>query len=494
MRCAAQLLSSPAYLCPAYHLVAMLPHASMQQLTCCHASSLRPSPCMQAPRCSRLQLAATRHANPVEIRCRRLTAPASARRSAIDNSQQPASTAASSAADAGSSTNGRSASVSSDSNGGANHPGWDPACSAFLAKQLDVSPDEAADWLNMAARKRELAAARTANGGDQPADIIRLADMQLLLTTLGGDGGMSAAGIRKLLAGRPRLLLAAEAEAIADVVCFIRHELGVSAEKAAKTLQRQPNVLAAPVALMRSRREALQHSLALSSRDEQRMYGRSLQPLLRTTSLVEASISAAISAIGCSRKAFGSMIARQPSLLHSRVSALQTRLNWCTEKGWSQQQTADMVCREPGVLCQTIEMLQARFDWWGSNAGFSQQQTADMLWAVPVLFSRDLDGHTATRKLRFFNNIIGRPLTRLGDCKRYLTYSLEDRIAPRTCYLLAHDIPLTRSLAHLAYVDERFFRRFKVSAAAFAEWMAEWRQTPEGQLWGTKPDPAPSER
>lgn len=67
------------------------------------------------------------------------------------------------------------------------HAGWERACADFLAQALDVSSAQTAGWLDKAARKKELDAAKQASGGEQhtaaPA-VIRLAEVQQLLGVL----------------------------------------------------------------------------------------------------------------------------------------------------------------------------------------------------------------------------------------------------------------------------------------------------------------------
>jgi len=110
-------------------------------------------------------------------------------------------------------------------------------CADLLARQLGVDSDEALSWLDKAARKRELAAAKQLETGAlhmAATTGINTAQVHQLLDVLSGIIGMQPAGMAAMLRKWPRYL-ACEPAQPRSAGRFLREELGLTAETAARS-------------------------------------------------------------------------------------------------------------------------------------------------------------------------------------------------------------------------------------------------------------------
>ncbi len=338
------------------------------------------------------------------------------------------------------------------------HAGWERACADFLAQALDVSSAQAAGWLDKAARKNELAAAKQASGGEQhtaaPA-VIRLAEVQQLLGVLSSVFGMQPAGMAALLRKWPRYLACEPAQPL-GVARFLRQELGLTAAKAAAFALYRPVMLCMAVEELRQRRGAWQRSLGLS--------GKQLERVLRGhPRLLTYSVSGA----------------------EQHASAL---VEWCSSYGWTCDAIAGLVSAAPELLGRSTLRLQTNFDRLMAARGLSQQQAVAAISAWPEMLVMNMAMPSKVRKLTFLQRVIRRPVAVLARSPSYLAYSLETRIAPRTCFRLERGMDLGPTLSYLRDGWPTFYRACACTEAEYAEWLAAWRQTPDGVEWGSKAD------
>ncbi len=324
-------------------------------------------------------------------------------------------------------------------------------CADFLAQQLGVSLEEAIDWLDKAARKRALAAARQLPGDALAA--ISLVEVQQLLDILSGVIGMPRAGMATVLRSWPRYLACQPAQA-RSVACFLREELGSTAKQAATLLRTRPQYLSLEVGLLKKRREALQRSLGLSDAQLARAGGSQslLLGLKHHWHRAEGFCAA-----GVVRRA---------------------RL----DGGW----VAQMVSSRPSILTSSVATMQAKLGRLMEVCSLSQQEAALVARSWPDVLYRSLDTSSTLSKLDFLEQVIGRPLAALGRAPSYISLSLPNTIAPRTYFMRERGKRLSPTLRYLRSGLPDFCKQCRRTEVEFAEWVAAWRQTPDGRKWGSK--------
>ncbi len=318
-------------------------------------------------------------------------------------------------------------------------------CADFLAQQLGVSLEEAIDWLDKAARKRALAAARQLPGDALAA--ISLAEVQQLLDILSGVIGMPRAGMATVLRSWPRYLACQPAQA-RSVACFLREELGLTAKQAATLLRTRPQYLSLEVGLLKKRREALQRSLGLSDAQLARAGG-------------SQSLLLGLNTIG----------------IEQNASAL---LAWCGELGWAADEVAQMVSSRPSILTSSVATMQANLGRLMEVCSLSQQEAALVARSWPDVLYRSLDTSSTLSKLDFLEQVIGRPLAALGRALSYISLSLPNTIAPRTYFMRERGQRLSPTLRYLRSGLPDFCKQCRCTEVEFAEWVAAWRRRTGG--------------
>lgn len=81
--------------------------------------------------------------------------------------------------------------------------------------------------------------------------------------------------------------------------------------------------------------------------------------------------------------------------------------------------------------------------------GLSQQQAVAAISAWPETLVMNMAMPSKVRKLVFLQRVIGQPVADLARSPSYLAYSLETRIAPRTCFRLEQGMDLGPTLSYL---------------------------------------------
>ncbi len=326
-------------------------------------------------------------------------------------------------------------------------------CADLLVQQLSVDLEEALRWLDKAARKRELAAARQLEAGAQQTAAISAAGVQQLLDVLSGVIGMQPAGMAAFLRKWPRYLACEPAQA-RGVACFLREELGPTASKAASLLRRHPRVLAMEAGVLRQRRDAWQRSLGLS--DAQLAKVMSALPVLMTYTVTG---------------------------IEQQAVAVQA---WCRTLGWTADDVAAMVSIRPMILQSDISTLQTNFDSFMGMCGLSHEEAVAICHSTPNVLVVNMATPGNKRKLDFLQHVIRRPAAALAQSPLYIGRSLENVIAPRTFFWRARGRELSPSLSPLEYTWPKFYKSCDCKEAEFGEWLAAWRLTPEGRRWGSK--------
>jgi len=326
---------------------------------------------------------------------------------------------------------------------------------------MDVDLAEAAGWLDKAARKRTLAAGKQQNTPlhpQTPAATISVAGVQQLLDVLSGVVGMPAADMAAVLRKWPRYL-ACEPAQPRGTARFLRVELGLTAKQAATSLRTWPQLLGMEAGVLRQRRDTLQCSLVLS----------------------EAQLATAIR--------------RLPMLLAHSVSGIQQQaaglLVWFYARGWTADGVAKLVSKEPRILNSQLSTLQTNFARFMDMCSLSQEQTVAICCSQPTVLVRNMARLSSRRKLDFLQQVIGRPVSDLAENPAYLSRSLENVIAPRTYFMRARGKQLSPSLHEMQLTWARFYKACGCTEAEFKEWVAAWRQTPEGRQWGSEAAAAP---
>ncbi|GAB4814449.1 hypothetical protein N2152v2_001495 [Parachlorella kessleri] len=110
----------------------------------------------------------------------------------------------------------------------------------------------------------------------------------------------------------------------------------------------------------------------------------------------------------------------------------------------------------------------------------------------PDLLVLDLEGPVQQQKLQWAQEQLGWPLAKLLREKLFGRSLL--RMASRLAFMRHLALPKPGSLRYIGRDREPVFLAAvskaagrDISAAEFAEWVAGWLQTPEGQRWGFKP-------
>jgi len=323
----------------------------------------------------------------------------------------------------------------------------------LLTKMLHVTPAEAAGWLSKAARKRTLAAGKQLQNGAAQTAAISAAEARQLLDVLSGIIGMQPADMAAMLRKWPRYL-ACEPTQPRSAVCFLREELGLTASQAAVFVRTWPQVLSMDVAVLRQRLDIWQRSLSL--RDAQ----------------------------------LSKVIGGQPRLMSYAVTSIEEQaaavLAWCRARGGTAGDLAKMVSTQPTMLARDCSALQTNFDGFMSMCGLSQEQAAAICRTSPNVLVTNMATPGNERKLDFLQHVIGRPTVALAQNSAYLGRSLENVIAPRTYFMRARGRELSPSLHQMQLTWPRFYRTCGCTEAQYEEWLAAWRQTPEGRQWGSK--------
>ncbi len=329
-------------------------------------------------------------------------------------------------------------------------------CADLLARQLGVDSDEALSWLDKAVRKRELAAAKQLETGAlQMAATtgINTAQVQQLLDVLSGIIGMQPADMAAMLREWPRYL-ACEPAQPRSAGRFLREELGLTAETAASLLRRTPWLLAMEVDILQQRRSAWQRGFGLSDAQLAKVLGR------------------------------------QPHLISYTVTGIEEQaaavLAWYRARGWTADDVVKMGSTQPMLLARHCSTLQTNLDRFVDVCGLSQEQAAAACRSCPTVLTKNMATPGNERKLDFLQRVIGRPRADVVQFPVYVSQSLENVIAPRTYFMRACGRELSRTLSYLREAHPVFCKRCGCTEAEFGEWLAAWRQTPEGRQWGSK--------
>ncbi len=329
-------------------------------------------------------------------------------------------------------------------------------CADLLAQQLGVDFDEALSWLDKAARKRELAAAKQLDTGTlQMAATtgINTAQVQQLLDALSDFIGMQPAGMAAMLRKWPRYL-ACEPAQPRNAGRFLREELGLTAETAASLLRQNPRLLAMEVDILQQRRSAWQRGLGLSDAQLAKIIGGQPQLMSYTVTSIEEQAAALLA--------------------------------WCRACGWTAGDVAKTVSTEPRLLTSDCSTLQTNLDRFVDVCGLSQEQAAAACRSWPTVLITNMATPGNERKLDFLQRVIGRPRADVVQFPVYVSRSLENVIAPRTCFMRARERELSRTLSYLRETHPAFCKACGCTEAEFGEWLTAWRQTPEGRQWGGK--------
>jgi len=326
-------------------------------------------------------------------------------------------------------------------------------CADLLVQQLSVDSEETLSWLDKADRKRELAATRQLEAGTPLPAAISAAQVQQLLEVLSGVIGMQPAGMAAFLRKWPRYLACEPAQA-RGVACFLREELGATASKAASLLRRHPRVLAMEADILRQRRDAWQRSLGLSDAQLAKVLSALPAPMSYTVTGIEQQ-SAAV-------------------------------LAWCCALGWTSEEITNVLLRDPRILQRDALSLQSNFDSFMGMCGLSHEEAVAICHSTPNVLVKNVATPGNKRKLDFLQQVIGRPAAALAQSPLYIARSLENVIAPRTFFWRARGRELSPSLSPLETSWPKFYKSCDCNETEFGEWLAAWRLTPEGRLWGSK--------
>ncbi|GAB4814410.1 hypothetical protein N2152v2_001456 [Parachlorella kessleri] len=126
------------------------------------------------------------------------------------------------------------------------------------------------------------------------------------------------------------------------------------------------------------------------------------------------------------------------------------------------------------------------------NFGYSVDAARVVVVQNPELLYQDLGGPVQQQKLQWVRETLGWPVTKLLS-ENLFGRNLR-RMASRLSFVRHLGLPNPGSLAYIGIASEPVFLARvgkaagrEVSAGDFAEWVAAWLQTPEGQRWGFKP-------
>jgi len=221
--------------------------------------------------------------------------------------------------------------------------------------------------------------------------------------------------------------------------------------------------------LIRSRPDIVQHSVVKVQRPMVRCLGNlcKLNPadvgllLLKFPRLMSAANTTKVKEVcralsdvlGLQPAEIGQCIGRYPQLLCLCVDSnlRPTLATLLGEIGLSREQAAHMVCSMPGVL----------------GLSFKQRGTQ---WL----------------KLRFLEGMMGKGVKELAACPRVLTYSLEQRTAPRVMFMKSLGVDVKAASLDMIVLcsDQRFAERTAGRPLQeFQEFRQTWRSSPEWVQW-----------
>lgn len=315
--------------------------------------------------------------------------------------------------------------------------------------------------------------------------MISLDEVQQIVAMLRDStgAGMGPADAAAVLISWPRML-ACEPAQLCGTMRFLREELAMGTTAAAAVVKARPRVLGMNLADLQHRVAVLQASTGLSD-SELRVAVVNEPKLLAFLPETMWRSAAELATHFGGQEALRKMVAKQPRVLMAPVTTRQAALDWCAAAGLTAEQTAKAVAAHPELLTVNATTLQRRFNWLMDSCSLDRQQAASLLYRCPTLLLRDMGNVTNSRKLLFLVEVIRRPLSQVGQFPSYFHRSLKDVIAPRTYLMRALEIPISPTLHYLRYTKADFCKRCNLTEAEYTEWLAAWRQTPEGRRWGS---------
>jgi len=201
--------------------------------------------------------------------------------------------------------------------------------------------------------------------------------------------------------------------------------------------------------------------------------------------------------LGLSDAQLAKIIGGQMRLMSYTVMGIEEQaaamLAWCHARGWTAGDVAKMVSAQPMLLASDCSTLQTNLDRFADICGLSQEQAAAICRTWPTVLTNNMATPGNERKLDFLQRVIGRPRADVVQFPVYVSQSLENVIAPRTYFMRARGRELSRTLSYLRESHPVFCKRCGCTEAEFGEWLAAWRQTPEGRQWGGKAAAATAE-
>lgn len=226
------------------------------------------------------------------------------------------------------------------------------------------------------------------------------------------------------------------------------------------------------------------------------------------TLFIQQRVDYFLNDIGLSQKDVGNLFVAQPSLftcsieetLRPAIMCLQNELQPAEDREYfktAKNQSEDNVTQSSGemptglllhrlvvaggVLSRSPQTLQGRIDSW-RQLGFNQEDICLALWRFPRLLLYPINELKYKRKIDFLNEEMNLDPSALTAFPQFISYSLENRIAPRVAVAkgLRGTIP---SLYMLALKDEAFYKSLGVTHEEAVAFLESWCQSPEAQKW-----------
>lgn len=206
--------------------------------------------------------------------------------------------------------------------------------------------------------------------------------------------------------------------------------------------------------------------------------------------------------LGWSGSMIAAMLVKYPQLFGlSVVDNLASKKAWYVEQGFSNKSLSKALFSTPSLFTCSIERNNTQFAALQA-LGLSKLQVSDMIQKAPTLLSLSINGPNTQAKIKFLTLVMGRQVDDMWLFRKFLTYSLFERIGPRWSFHSRH-CPTSQAFhlsTELKQTDKDFAERMvsaslnaecvsrgKTCLQLFDEHRIKWQEG-EGRQWNVRKD------
>jgi len=172
---------------------------------------------------------------------------------------------------------------------------------------------------------------------------------------------------------------------------------------------------------------------------------------------------------------------REPSLLWRSTERMLANLDFLYERGLSKEQAQGAVLSFPSILRYSVEGMDDKFAVLEAH-GLSPQAACDAVAKHPFLLSLAED--TLDEKLSFFVNDLGWAVEDVVKMRKCLTYSLSDRLRPRTAFAKHLGVRLRSKTYWMDITDKNFAKSLRVEPEVYEAFLRVHRAAAKGPAGG----------